>query len=114
MIIMDRPVAQERLNLIKIARSLAITWVILSLADAGITYICLQDISNIEGNPFARALLSYHEALFYGAKLLVTICIGIGLWWLSTRTSYLKAMIVCQIILVLLFAGVLGSNLLHL
>ena len=111
---MDRPVAQERLNLIKIARSLAVLWVVLSLADAGITYVCLQDIANIEGNPFARALLSYHEALFYGAKLLVTICIGIGLWWLAARTSYLKAMIACQLILILLFVGVLSSNLLHL
>lgn len=111
---MDRSVTQERLNLIKIARSLAITWVILSLADAGITYVCLQDTANIEGNPFARALLSYHEALFYGAKLLVTIAIGLGLWWLATRTTYLKALIACQICLVLLFVGVLSSNLLHL
>jgi len=111
---MNKYLAQERLNLIKIARLLTVIWVILSLADAGITYVCLQDTANIEGNPFARALLSYHEALFYGAKLLVTICIGTGLWWLTTRTTHLKAMIACQILLVLLFVGVLSSNLLHL
>ena len=108
------PLDQAQLNLVKIVRSLAIAWVILSLADAGITYVCLQNTANIEGNPFARALLSYHEALFYGAKLIVTLGIGMGFWWLSARTTHLKAMIACQIFLVLLFVGVLSSNVLHL
>ena len=48
------PLDQAQLNLVKIVRSLAIAWVILSLADAGITYVCLQNTANIEGNPFAR------------------------------------------------------------
>ncbi len=110
----NRPLDQAQLNLVKTVRSLAIAWVILSLADAGITYVCLQNTANIEGNPFARALLSHHEVLFYGAKLLVTLGIGMGFWWLSTRTRHLKAMIACQTFLVLLFVGVVSSNMLHL
>jgi len=102
------------LSLARIARFLAIAWVILSLADASITYACLKNIDNIEGNPFARALLSQNEALFYGAKLAVTIGIGLGFWWLATRTTHLKAMIGCQILLVAMFAAVLGNNMLHL
>ena len=98
----------------RIARFLAIAWVILSLADASITYVCLENTNNIEGNPFARALLAQNEALFYGAKLVVTIGIGLGFWWLATRTTYLKAMIGCQMLLVVMFAIVLGNNMLHL
>jgi hypothetical protein len=105
---------RRKLNPVKIARFLAIVWVILSLADASITYVCLENTNNIEGNPFARALLSQNEALFYGAKFVVTIGIGLGFWWLATRTTYLKAMISCQMLLVVMFAIVLGNNMLHL
>lgn len=105
---------RRKLNSLRIARFLAIAWVILSLADASVTYAALKSTDNIEGNPFARALLSQNEALFYGAKLVVTIGIGLGFWWLATRTTYLKAMIGCQILLVVMFAIVLGNNLLHL
>ncbi len=102
------------MNLVKITRYLAVFWVILSLADASATYISLQNAANMEGNPFARALLSYNEALFYGAKLLVTAGIGLGFWWLSTRTRHLKVMIACQAFLVVLFVGVLSNNMLRL
>ena len=98
----------------RIARFLAIAWVILSLADASVTYAALENANNIEGNPFARALLAQNEALFYGAKFVVTIGIGLGFWWLATRTTYLKAMIGCQMLLVVMFAIVLGNNMLHL
>ncbi len=105
---------RRQLNPVRIARFLAIAWVILSLADATVTYACLKSTDNIEGNPFARALLSQNEALFYGAKLVVTIGIGLGFWWLATRTTYLKVMIGCQILLIVMFAVVLGNNVLHL
>jgi len=104
----------RNLNPVRIARFLAIVWIILSLADASITYLCLENTNNIEGNPFARALLSQNEALFYGLKFVVTIAIGLGFWWLATRTKYLKAMIGCQMLLVVMFAFVLGNNILHL
>ena len=111
---LDRTLAHRQTNLVRIARFLAIAWVILSLADASVTYFCLQNTSNIEGNPFARALLSHNEALFYGAKLLVTLVIGLGFWWLATKTTHLRAMIACQALLVIMFVGVLGNNVLHL
>ena len=111
---LNRTLARTQTNLVRIARFLAIAWVVLSLADASVTYFCLQNTANIEGNPFARALLSQNEALFYGAKFLVTIAIGLGFWWLATRTTHLKAMIACQMLLVVLFVGVLGNNMLHL
>jgi len=111
---LNKPLTQRQLNPVRIARFLAIAWVILSLADASVTYACLQNTGNIEGNPFARALLSQNEALFYGAKLLVTIGIGLGFWWLATKTTHLKAMIACQTLLVVMFAVVLGNNMLHL
>lgn len=111
---LDRPLARTQMNLVRIAQFLAIVWVILSLADASVTYLCLQNTANIEGNPFARALLSHNEVLFYGAKLLVTVVIGLGFWWLATKTTYLKVMIACQMLLVVLFVGVLSNNMLHL
>jgi hypothetical protein len=111
---LDKTTVSTKSDLVKIAKFLSIIWVALSLGDAVITYVCLQDVANIEGNPLARALLSQHEALFYGLKLLVTVGIGMGFWWLSTRTTHLKAMIVCQAFLVIMFAGVLGNNMLHL
>ncbi len=111
---LNRTLTRTQTNLVRIARFLAIAWVVLSLADASVTYFCLQNTANIEGNPFARALLSQNEVLFYGAKFLVTIAIGLGFWWLATRTTHLKAMIACQMLLVVLFVGVLGNNMLHL
>ena len=96
------------------ARYLAILWVVLSLADGLVTYFCLQDAANMEGNPLARALLSHHEAVFYGAKVFITIGIGAGFWWLSTRTRFLKPMIAAQIFLVVLFLFVVVNNMAHL
>jgi len=110
----NKTIASAKSNLVSVAKSLAIAWVVLSLADTIITYVCLQDIANIEGNPLARALLSHNEALFYGAKLIVTIVIGAGFWWLATKTTHLKAMIAAQTVLVVLFIGVLSNNMLHL
>ncbi|MDY6892323.1 MAG: DUF5658 family protein [Chloroflexota bacterium] len=104
----------KQVGLIRIAQFMAILWVILSLADAGITYICLKDATNIEGNPFARALLSHGEALFYGAKLAITLGVGAGFLWLSNRTPYLKLMIVCLTLLLVMFTAVLVNNILHL
>ncbi len=104
-------VTHSQSNLLKLTRTLVFVWVILSLAEASATYICLRDAANIEGNPFARVLLSHNEALYYGAKLLVTVALGCGFWWLATSTAHLKAVIAC---LILLVAGVLGNNLLHL
>jgi hypothetical protein len=101
-------------NLVTLAKVLAIVWVVLSLAEASITYICLQDEANIEGNPFGRALLSHNEILFYGAKLLVTVAVGWGFWWLATRTTQIKLILVCQILLIIMFASVLVNNVLHL
>ncbi len=108
-----KDVRRKQLNLMSLAKILAIAWVVLSLAEASVTYICLQDAGNIEGNPFARLLLSHSEVLFYGAKLLVTVAVGLGFWWLSNRTSYLKLMIACQVLLVVMFACILGNNILH-
>ena len=110
----NRSIVSTKVNLVRIARILAIVWVTLSMADALITYFCLQNTANVEGNPFARLLLSQNEAIFYGAKLLVTIGIGAGFWWLSTRTTHLKAMVACQIFLVVLFIAVLSNNMFHL
>jgi hypothetical protein len=107
-------VREKQSRLVRLAKSLAIVWVFLSLAEASITYICLKNTANIEGNPIGRALLSHNEALFYGAKLLVTVAVGLGFWWLATKTMHLKLMISCQMLLVVMFAGVLGNNLLHL
>jgi len=106
-------VKRKQLSLVSFAKVLAIVWVVLSLADASVTYICLQNAANIEGNPFARLLLSHNEALFYGAKLLVTLAVGLGFWWLADRTKYLKLMLACQILLVVMFVGILGNNILH-
>lgn len=103
-----------QLSLTRAAQFLAVVWVALSFADAIVTYLCLQDAANMEGNPLARALLSQHEVLFYGAKALVTIGIGVGFWWLSTRTRYLRPMIACQVLLVVLFIAVVGNNVVHL
>jgi hypothetical protein len=99
---------------VRTARLLAVVWVLLSLADAAITYVCLQDTANIEGNPLARTLLSQGDAIFYGAKILVTTGIGLGFWWLAAKTMHLRAMISCQLLLVVMFAAVLGNNALHL
>lgn len=105
---------RKPLNLVSLTKTLAIVWVVLSLAEASVTYLCLKNASNIEGNPFARLLLSHNEALFYGAKLLVTVAVGLGFWWLADRTKYLKLMLAFQILLVVMFAGILGNNILHL
>jgi len=107
-------VRHKQISLMRLAKALAVVWVVLSLAEASVTYICLQDASNIEGNPFARALLSHNEGLFYGAKLLVTVAVGWGFWWLSIKTDHLKLLLACQILLVVMFAGVLINNLIHL
>ena len=112
MLIQD--VSRKQLNLTSLVKILAIAWVVLSLADATVTFICLQDAANIEGNPFARLLLSHNEVLFYGAKLLITVAVGLGFWWLAKRTSYLKLMIACQVLLVVMFVGILANNILHL
>jgi hypothetical protein len=105
---------QQQSNLLTLAKALAIAWVILSLAEASVTYLCLKDAANIEGNPFGRILLSHNEVLFYGAKLLITAAVGWGFWWLATKTTHIKAMIACQILLVIMFASVFINNLLHL
>jgi hypothetical protein len=109
-----KDVSRKQLNLVSLAKILAIGWVVLSLAEASVTYICLKDAANIEGNPFARLLLSHSEALFYGAKLLVTVAVGLGFWWLAHKTTYLKLMIACQVLLVVMFAGILVNNIAHL
>jgi len=106
--------ASSQAGLIRTARWLAAVWVGLSVADAIVTYFCLQNAANMEGNPLARALLTQHEALFYGAKGLITVAIGAGFWWLATRTKYLKPMIACQALLVALFVCVVGNNMFHL
>jgi hypothetical protein len=111
---LNKPLARRQLSPVRVAQFLAIAWVILSLADAVVTYACLRDTANIEGNPFARSLLSHSEALFYGLKLLVTAGVGLGFWWLATKTPHMKAMIACQILLVAMLAAVLGNNVLHL
>jgi hypothetical protein len=111
---MDRYTTQPQVSLAKTARFLALIWVGLSFADAVVTYFCLQNIANVEGNPLARALLSQHEVIFYGAKALVTIGIGVGFWWLSARTRHLKPMIACQAMLIVLFVLVVANNMAHL
>ena len=105
---------QKQSNLVTLAKALAIVWVILSWAEASVTYLCLKDAANIEGNPFGRALLSHNEVLFYGAKLLVTVAVGWGFWWLATKTTHMKLMIACEILLVIMFTSVFVNNLLHL
>jgi len=107
-------VSHKPLNLVGLTKALAIVWVALSLAEASVTYTCLQNSANIEGNPFARLLLSHNEALFYGAKLLVTVAVGLGFWLLADRTKYLKLMLAFQILLVVMFAVILINNILHL
>ena len=107
-------VSRKPLNLVTLTKTLSILWVVLSLAEASVTYVCLQNAANIEGNPFARLLLSHNEALFYGAKLLVTIAVGLGFWLLADRTKYLKLMLAFQILLVVMFAAILVNNILHL
>ena len=106
--------SRKPLNLVSLTKALAIVWVILSLAEASVTYVDLKNSANIEGNPFARLLLSHNEALFYGAKLLVTLIVGLGFWWLASRTNHLRLMLGCQIILVVMFGGILINNILHL
>ncbi len=103
-----------QLNAVRLAKALTLVWVTLSLAEASVTYVCLKSAENIEGNPLARMLLSHNEAIFYGSKLLVTAAIGLGLWWLASRTPRIKMLLACQILLVAMFAGVLVNNLLHL
>jgi len=107
-------ISRRQLNFEKVAKALAIFWIILSLAEASVTYVCLQNSANIEGNPFGRMLLSHNEILFYAAKLLVTAAVGWGFWWLATKTTHLKLMIACQIFLVAMFTSVFINNLLHL
>jgi len=109
-----KDVRRKQLNLMSLAKIMAIAWVVLSLAEASVTYVCLKNAANIEGNPFARMLLSHNEALFYVAKLLVTVAVGLGFWWLANKTSYLKLMIACQVLLLVMFAGILGNNIAHL
>ena len=111
---LDRTSTRAQIDPVRAARFLAVIWVLLSLADAAITYFCLQDAANVEGNPLARTLLSQGDVIFYGAKVVVTMGIGLGFWWLAGRTSHLKAMVSCQLLLVVMFAGVLGNNALHL
>jgi hypothetical protein len=97
-----------------LARSLAVLWVALSLSETIVTYFCLSQAGNIEGNPWARALLMRDEALFYGVKTLVTVGVGLGFWLLATRTRHVRAMVICEIFLVAIFGIVLTNNLLHL
>ena len=111
---LSRLVGLKESRTVKLARFFALVWVVLSLAETAVTYICLKNVSNIEGNPFARSLLSRDEALFYGVKSLITVGVGLGFWLLATRTRHVKAMIACQILLVVIFAVVLTNNLLHL
>ena len=111
---LTREERRKPLNLMSLAKALAIVWIVLSLSEAIFTYVCLKNAANIEGNPFARLLLSHNEALFYGAKLLVTVAVGLGFWWLADRTKYLKPMLAFQIVLVVMFASILGNNILHL
>jgi len=103
-----------QLNAVRLAKALTIVWVTLSLAEASVTYVCLQSAENIEGNPLARMMLSHNEVVFYGSKLLVTVAIGLGLWWLVARTPHIKMLLACQILLVAMFAGVFVNNLFHL
>src|SRR4030042_4221732 len=95
----------EQLNAVRLAKALTIVWVMLSLAEASVTYVCLQSAENIEGNPLARMMLSHNEVVFYGSKLLVTAAIGLGLWWLAARPPRIKMLLACQILLVAMFAG---------
>lgn len=107
-------VSRKQPNLVNLTKALAILWIVLSLAEASITYICLQNSANMEGNPLARLLLSHNEALFYGAKLLVTLAVGLGFWLLADRTKYLRLMLACQMLLVVMFTAILINNILHL
>jgi hypothetical protein len=99
---------------VRLARILAIVWIVLSIAETSVTYLCLENASNIEGNPFARSLLARDEALFYGVKVLITVGVGLGFWLLATRTKHVKAMIASQVLLVVIFSIVLVNNLVHL
>lgn len=108
-----KDVSRKQLNLVGLTKVLAIVWVVLSMAEAGVTYICLNDAGNIEGNPFARLLLSHNAALFYGAKILVTFAVGLGFWRLADRTNHLKLMLAFQILLVVMFTGILINNIMH-
>lgn len=99
---------------VRLAKILAIVWVVLSLAETSVTYLALERAGNIEGNPFARSLLARDEALFYGVKIMITVAVGLGFWLLATRTKHVKAMIACQVLLVVIFTVVLSNNLLHL
>lgn len=85
----------------------------LSLAEAIATYFCLQHPGMFEANPLARSIWARSEVLFYGIKLLITLAVGTGFWLLSTRIRHVKAMIVSEIILVIIFIGVLINNLVH-
>ena len=105
---------QKQLSEVKAAKALAIVWIVLSLAEASVTYVCLKDTANIEGNPFGRILLSHNEVLFYAAKFLITVAVGWGFWWLATKTTHLKAMLACQILLLVMFTSVLVNNVTHL
>lgn len=109
-----RAALSKQLNAVKLAKALTLVWITLSLAEASVTYLCLRNAENIEGNPFARMLLSQNEAFFYGSKLLVTAAIGWGLWWLASRTPHTRMLLACQILLVTMFTGVFINNLLHL
>ena len=110
----ENNVSRSQLNLVRLTKALAVVWVVFSLAEASVTYLCLQNAANMEANPFARMLLSHNEALFYGAKLLVTVAVGLGFWLLADRTKYLKLMLAFQILLVVMFGAILVNNILHL
>ncbi len=99
---------------VALARGLAILWIALSLSETIVTYFCLQHAGNIEGNPAARALLMRDEALFYGVKTLVTFGVGTGFWLLATRTRHVRALVICEVLLVVIFSIVLVNNLIHL
>jgi len=114
MIMFPKIMKLKQKSSVRLARFLAIVWVILSLAETGVTYLSLNNADNIEGNPFARSLLLRDEALFYGVKFLVTVAVGLGFWMLATRTKHLRAMVACEILLLIIFIGVLGNNLTHL
>lgn len=89
-------------------------WVALSLIDANVTYLCLRSADNIEGNPIARVLLSYNEAAFYGVKVAITLLVGAGFLWLVNKTKYTKSVVNCLTALVVVFAIIVGNNVLHL
>ncbi len=101
-------------KIVYVAKYLAVIWVVLSIAEAVVTYFCLNDPGSIEANPIGRALWLRSEPLFYGVKLLITMVVGCGFWLLSTRTKHLGVLVICEIFLVVMFAFILGNNLFQL